>query len=89
MTEQSNVVPRSEYNDIKMKYLGVAQVLVEKHNAVVEQIRWTGMKPSSEITEQMEMIADDFNRISELYEMVPNGNGTFAIFEKSQAAEDE
>jgi ribonuclease HIII len=84
MTEQSNVVSRSEYNDIKMKYMGLAQVLVAKHNQLVGALAMLGEEIDDEAIDQMTMVADDFNATSEVFEMVQNGGGTFAIFTKDQ-----
>jgi hypothetical protein len=84
MSDQSNVVSRSEYNDIKMKYLGLAQVVVAKHNQLVGSLAMSGEEIDDEAIDQMTMIADHFNTVSSVYAMVQNGGGTFAIFTKDQ-----
>ncbi len=71
-------------DNIKMNYLGVVRLLVEKHNLLQSVLLMNDESVDDDSIAAMEWVASDFNRISETFEMVNNGDGKFAIFQKGQ-----
>ena len=62
----------------KLKYIGVVQILLEKHNRLCR----LGAEFDDEEINQMQAIAADFNKDSTSLEMQPAGGCKWAIFDK-------
>lgn len=67
---------------MELKQVGTARLLVELHSAYVQMCVAGGEEPSSEIHEQVEQFAVDFNDDSVSLEIRPCGR-KFGIFSKS------
>ena len=67
---------------LKMQYLGAVQLIVQKHNSLNSQLRMRGEQMDDDSLSTMEMVAQDFNATSEVFNMYIQSDGSAIIVER-------